>query len=229
MLTPELKAAVEAVLFATEKPLTLSEIAQAFEAGGAVGEIEEALEALQRDYDVPERGFRLTQIAGGWQIVSDPRFAPNLRRFFQAREKKKLTAAGMETLAVIAYRQPVTRADIEFVRGVSVDGAIRTLLERRMIKIAGKKEVPGRPMLYGTTQEFLDHFGLKSLSDLPPLSEFSIKDLDPNLVPPELKDGIRKTEDGVQNTEDGIQNTEDGGQAESIPRSGAGLPGGSNE
>lgn len=188
MVSPELKAAVEAVLFATEKPLTVSDIAQAFEAGGAAGEIEEALQALRAEYDVPERGFRLVEIAGGWQIVSDPRFAAHLKRFFQAREKRRLTPASMETLSVIAYKQPVTRADIEFVRGVSVDGAIRTLLERRLVKIAGKKEVPGRPMLYATTQEFLDHFGLKSLADLPPLAEFSIKDLDPNLIPPELKE-----------------------------------------
>lgn len=187
MLSPELKAAVEAVLFATEKPLSASEIAQAFESGGAAGEIEEGLRALQADYDVPERGFRLVEIAGGWQVVSDPRFAPHLKRFFQARDKKKLTNAGMETLAVIAYKQPVTRADIEFVRGVTVDGAIRTLLDRRLIRLAGKKEVPGRPMLYATTQEFLDHFGLKALADLPPLSEFSLKDLDPNMIPPELK------------------------------------------
>lgn len=187
MLSPELKAAVEAVLFATEKPLSVSDIAQAFESGGAAGEIEEALEALRVDYEVPERGFRLIQIAGGWQIVSDPRFAAHLRRFFQSRDKKKLTNAGMETLSVIAYKQPVTRADIEFVRGVSVDGAIRTLLDRRLIRMAGKKEAPGRPMLYATTQEFLDHFGLKSLADLPALSEFSLKDIDPNLIPPELK------------------------------------------
>ena len=109
---------------------------------------------------------------------------------------------------MIAYRQPVTRADIEFIRGVNVDGAIKTLLEKGLVKIVGRKEVPGRPMLYGTTKEFLDHFGLSAVKDLPALAEYSLKDLDPNLLPPELKMSEKSA------SEDRTQTAEDRGQIE---------------
>ena len=182
-----LKPAIEALLFASERPLSPEEIKHAFQDSVSAADIREQIESLSREYDAQDRGFRMFEIAGGFQLASDIRFAEVLKRFYQSREKKKLSQAGLETLAVIAYRQPVTRADIEAIRGVSVDGAVKTLLEKGMIKITGRKEVPGRPILYGTTQEFLEHFGLKSMQELPPLSEYSLKDLDTNLLPPELK------------------------------------------
>lgn len=182
-----LKSAIEALLFASERPLSPEEMKNAFGDGVSAAQIKEQVEALGKEYDEQDRGFRLYEIAGGFQLASDIRFAEVLKRFYQSREKKKLSQAGLETLSVIAYRQPVTRADIEAIRGVTVDGAVKTLLEKGLIKITGRKEVPGRPILYGTTQEFLEHFGLKSIQELPPLSEYSLKDLDPALLPPEMK------------------------------------------
>ena len=195
-----LKFAVEALLFASEKPLSAEEIKNAFDENTSVDDVRFSLTALKENYESQERGFHLVEIAGGYQIVTHPRFAPFLKKFYQAREKKKLSRGALETLSVIAYKQPVTRADIEFIRGVNVDGAVKTLMEKSLIRITGRKEVPGRPILYGTTQEFLEHFGLKSMQELPPLSEYSLKDLDPNLLPPELKQGEVETNNAGQDT-----------------------------
>ena len=183
----ELKPAIEALLFASERPLTLEQIKQAFEGGISNAEIKQLLDELKNEYESETRGFRLFEIAGGFQLVSDPRFAEYLKRFYQSREKKRLSQATLETLSVVAYRQPVTRADIEFIRGVNADGAIKTLLEKGLVRITGRKEVPGRPMLYGTTALFLEHFGLNSLKDLPPLTEYTLKDIEPHLLPSEMK------------------------------------------
>jgi segregation and condensation protein B len=183
----QLKYAVEALLFASEKPLSAEEIRQAFEPGITVADVREAIYTLKADYDAQGRGFRLFEIAEGFQLMTDPRFADYLKRFYTSREKKRVSPASLETLAVIAYKQPVTKADIEFIRGVNVDGPMKTLLEKSLIKITGKKEVPGHPFLYGTTKEFLDHFGLKSIQDLPPLKEFTEKDIADHLLPPEMK------------------------------------------
>ncbi|OIO38925.1 MAG: SMC-Scp complex subunit ScpB [Candidatus Omnitrophica bacterium CG1_02_49_16] len=209
MPTDDLKNVIEAFLFATERPLTIEDIKEGFSAsatkpadpssGGEGGsasdgedrvtakDILEILNQLKVDYENQNRGFRLTEMAGGYQLVTDSRLAPYLKRFYQERETKKLSKAGLETLSVIAYRQPVTRADIEGIRGVNVDGAIRALLEKGLVKIVGRKEVPGRPMLYGTTKAFLDHFALRSVKDLPALNTYTLKDIEPSLLPPELR------------------------------------------
>ncbi len=184
----DLKYVIEALLFASERPLTPEEIKEAFEEKLSSEEIAESLKALKAEYENQGRGFRLFEMAGGYQLVTDSRFSSYLKRFYQEREKKRLSQASLETLSVIAYRQPVTRADIEFIRGVNVDGAIKTLLEKGLVKIIGRKEVPGRPMLYGTTKGFLDHFGLNSVKELPALSEYTLKDIEPHLLPPELKE-----------------------------------------
>jgi len=188
----ELKNAIEALLFASEKPIPVSEIKQAFSAFDGGGNIEESeiqghLDVLRGEYESQKRGFRLFEIAGGVQLVSDPRFSEILKKFYQSRLKKRLSQATLETLSVIAYRQPATRADIEFVRGVNIDGALGTLLEKNLVRVVGRKEAPGRPMLYGTTREFLEHFGLASLGDLPPLKSYSEKDLDPGLLPVQMR------------------------------------------
>lgn len=187
MQNDELKAVIEALLFASEKPLSVEELKEAFEEKLTSEDIAESLNGLKADYQNQNRGIRLFEMAGGYQFVTDSRLAPYLKRFYQEREKKRLSQASLETLSVVAYRQPVTRADIEFIRGVNVDGAIGTLLEKGLVKIVGRKEVPGRPMLYGTTKAFLDHFGLKSVKELPALSEYTLKDIEPHLLPPELK------------------------------------------
>lgn len=184
----ELRRSIEALLFTSEKPLSAEELLEAFSEGDVtVPQIREEVDALREECETDRRGFRVYEIAGGFQLASAIDFAEVLKRFYTAREKKKMTPASLETLSVVAYRQPVTRADIEGIRGVNVDGAVKGLLEKGLIRIAGRKEVPGRPILYGTTREFLEHFGLKSLQELPPLSEYSLKDLDPSLLPPELK------------------------------------------
>ena len=193
----DLKGAIEALLFASERPLSAEEMKSAFPEGEesvSVPDIREQVEILKNEYEAQNRGFRVYEIANGFQIASDMRFADVLRRFYISREKKKISQAGLETLSVIAYRQPVTRAEIEAVRGVNVDGAVKTLMEKGLIRIAGRKDVPGRPILYGTTDAFLEHFGLKSTQELPPLSEYSLKDLDPSLLPPEMK----QAESGAQ-------------------------------
>ena len=183
-----LKFAVEALLFASEKPLSIEEIKSAFsaEGGSASGgdenvsraDIESSLQALKEDYESQERGFHLIEIAGGFQMTTHPRFAPYLKKFYQGREKKKLSRGALETLSVIAYKQPTTRADIEFIRGVNVDGAIKSLMEKDLIRMIGRKDVPGRPILYGTTRDFLERFGINSLKELPLLLEFTEKDLE---------------------------------------------------
>ena len=183
----ELRRSIEALLFASERPLSAEEIQEVFTGDVTAKQIREQIDALRTECEEQRRGFRVYEIAGGFQLASAIDFAEVLKRFYQAREKKKMTPASLETLSVIAYRQPVTRADIEGVRGVNVDSAVRGLLEKGLIRITGRKEVPGRPILYGTTREFLEHFGLRSLEELPPLSEYSLKDLDPSLLPPELK------------------------------------------
>lgn len=183
----ELKHAIEGLLFASEKPLDAEEINLAFERSLEVSEIRSLLQELKNEYETQGRGFHLCEIAEGYQLLTAPGLAPILRRFYQAREKRKLSQASLETLSVVAYRQPVTRAEIEFIRGVNVDGALKTLLEKGLVRITGRKDMPGRPMLYGTTSEFLEHFGLKSLEELPTLKEFTLKDVDPAMLPPELK------------------------------------------
>ena len=189
----ELRRSIEALLFASEKPLSPEELEEAFDGSVKAAKIREQIDALRDECEEQRRGFRVYEIAGGFQLASAIDFAEVLKRFYQSREKKKMTPASLETLSVIAYRQPVTRADIEGVRGVNVDAAVKGLLEKGLIRITGRKEVPGRPILYGTTREFLEHFGLKSLEELPPLSEYSLKDLDPALLPPELKQGQQQS------------------------------------
>ncbi len=205
----DLKAAVEALLFASERPLTPEELKTAFGNEVSAVDIRQQVEILRKEYEAQNRGFRVYEIANGYQIASDIRFAEALRRFYLSREKKKISQAGLETLSVIAYRQPVTRAEIEAIRGVNVDGAVKTLMEKGLIRIAGRKEVPGRPLLYGTTNEFLEHFGLKSVQQLPVLSEYSLKDLDPSLLPPEMKTvGLETGNNRPQTTNDGLETTD---------------------
>ncbi len=189
----DLKRSVEGLLFASERPLGAEEIRKAFEATPSLEDVKAALEALRAEYEEQARGFRLFEIAGGWQLVTDPALEPVLKKFYEGRLKRRLSQATLETLSIVAYRQPVTRADVEAIRGVNSDAAFQTLLGKGLVKIIGKKEVPGRPMLYGTTQVFLEHFGLKAVKDLPSLTEFSLKDIDPNLLPPEM----REAADGV--------------------------------
>lgn len=169
---------IEALLFSAQKPLTARELVTAVKGAETEGtpnefastkeaEIAAALEQLKIEYIEQSRAFQLTEKADGWQFTSDPAYAPWVRQLFPAAKPHRLTPPALETLAIIAYRQPITRADIEAVRGVAVDGVLQSLMERGLVKIAGRAEVPGRPLLYDTTQFFLEHFGLRNLDEMP--------------------------------------------------------------
>lgn len=170
MNTPQI---VEAVLFASDAPLTPDEIARADERLDE-DQVEEALQMLKAEYDDAQRAFHLTEIAEGYQILTRPEFAPYLERFDNVPKPNRLSGPSLETLAIIAYRQPIGRIEIEYIRGVNSSGVIRTLQDRSLIDIVGRGDGLGRPLLYGTTQRFQEHFGFASLDDLPRPDELPI-------------------------------------------------------
>jgi len=157
---------LEAMLFAAHESLSAKRMARAL---GHVGEarVVESIARLQRRLDEQRAPLMLAEIAGGWRLVTRPEFAPFLARLFSRAEKERLSSAALETLAIVAYRQPATRAEVEAVRGVQVAPLLKVLLDRHLVKVVGRAEVVGRPLQYGTTRRFLDHFGLASLDDLP--------------------------------------------------------------
>lgn len=167
----ELQAILEAMLFVSSEPLSTTRIVAAL---GDVtkAEVEQALQRLAGDLEAEGRGVRLAEIAGGYRLVTKQEYAPWIKRLDKAKSAAKLSRSALESLAIIAYKQPIVRSEIEEIRGVETSGVIRTLLERKLVRIVGRKEVPGRPIMYGTTKFFLEHFGLKDLSQLPPLREF---------------------------------------------------------
>jgi segregation and condensation protein B len=160
-----IKPLVEALLFVAEEPLPPDKIAEII--GAETKEVREILRQMQQAYASDEHGLQVMEIAKGYQLATKPELSPVLEKMFKGEKSYTLSQAALETLAVIAYRQPVTKVDIEAVRGVKVDGVVETLLKRRFIRTVGRKDAPGRPILYGTTREFLKYFGLKDLSELP--------------------------------------------------------------
>src|SRR5437762_789266 len=182
-----LSRVIEALLFSAQKPLSIREMKEAIRGAGAEdesrdrgtnefarvseAEIAAALDQLKIDCIEQQSAFQLNEKADGWQLATDPKYAPWVRQLFPASKPARLSAPALETLAIIAYRQPITRADVEAVRGVNIDGVLQTLMERGLVKIAGRAEIPGRPLLYETTQFFLDHFGLRNLDELPNAEE----------------------------------------------------------
>jgi len=208
----ELKHILEAILFSAQKPLSLKEIRDVFagapehapgdDAVRGLKKIKEdqlsaALEELARDHESLQRTFRLVCVAGSWQFATQPEYSPWLKALVGHRARPpRLSQPALETLAIIAYRQPLTRVEIEQIRGVAVDGVMQTLLERGLVSQLGRAEVVGRPMTYGTTAQFLEYFGLRSLEDLPAADELrripiqkpeTLATVDPGLatVPPE--------------------------------------------
>ena len=167
----ELAAVLEALLFVSAEPVPMARLASVI---GTVSkaEVEQALKILQQQLEQERRGIQLVKLAGGYRLVTKPDYAPWLKRLDKAKAAQKLSRSALESLAIIAYKQPLVRAEIEEIRGVETSGVIRTLLERKLVRIVGRKEVPGRPIMYGTTKFFLEHFGLQDLSQLPPLREF---------------------------------------------------------
>lgn len=163
------KALVEALLFVAGEPVTAGSIAKV--TGLEDSEIRVHVADLSREYRERDAGVVIAEIAEGYLMMTHSEFGVWVRRFKNISTSGKLSQPSLETLSIIAYKQPITKVEVDQLRGVNSEGALRTLLERRLIKIIGKKESPGRPFLYGTTREFLQYFGLGSLSDLPPLSD----------------------------------------------------------
>ena len=164
-----LKCIVESLLFVSDGAVTLDRLSAAVEEPSK-REIASTIEELRSEYEGQGRGFRLVEVAGGYQLRSAKENAPWVKNLFRGKGAR-MGRATLETLAIVAYKQPLTRAEVEQIRGVGSDGVLAALLERRLVKIVGRKEVPGRPFLYGTTRVFLEHFSLKDLSSLPTLKE----------------------------------------------------------
>jgi segregation and condensation protein B len=161
---------LEALLFASDSPLSVQKLGSLVD-DAAPAVIREALDHLAELYDREERAFQLVQVAGGYQLCTRPRYAHWIERLFKGRQKSRLSNPALETLAIVAYKQPIPKAEIAEIRGVDVDGVLRTLLERNLVTVVGRKDTPGRPLLFGTTREFLTHFGINLIQDLPSIDE----------------------------------------------------------
>ena len=167
----DVKAVLEALLFVSGEPLSV-ERCTAILGQVTKSQVQASLRELQQDYQQEGRALQVVQVAGGYRLATKEQFAPWIRRLDKAKAPAKLSRSAVESLAIIAYRQPIVRGEIEKIRGVETSGVLRTLLERKLVRMVGRKDEPGRPIMYGTTKHFLEHFGLKSLADLPPLREF---------------------------------------------------------
>lgn len=181
----ELKAILEAMLFVSPEPLSLVRLVSVL---GDVtkAEVERVLRSLGDDLEQEGRGVRLAEIAGGFRLVTKQEYSAWVKRLDKTKSAAKLSRSALESLAIIAYKQPIVRSEIEEIRGVETSGVVRTLLERKLVRIVGRKEVPGRPIMYGTTKYFLEHFGLNDLSQLPPLREFKeLGEAEQSLLPME--------------------------------------------
>ena len=164
----ELRRALEAILFLADEPVPSGILAQAVEAGRR--EVDGALVTLAAEYEARGSGLVLRQVGGGWRMMTHPEAAPYVEQFVLTSRHSRLTKASLETLAIVAYKQPVTRHQIAAIRGVDSDGVLRALVDRGLVAEVGREDAPGRPMVYGTTPEFLERLGLDSLASLPPLA-----------------------------------------------------------
>lgn len=185
-MTP-LAQLIEAALFAAARPLTVEELA-VLDADATLADVRTALEQLREAYDFNQHAVELVEMAGGFQLLTRPMFAQALERAQFTARASRLTAAALETLAIIAYRQPVGRSEIEEIRGVSASGVLRSLQERSLIEVVGRSEALGRPLLYGTSPTFLELLGLKDLADLPRAEELSIAIQPPRPISPDEDD-----------------------------------------
>lgn len=175
MESPELKKILETLLFITETPLSIKKLSAITDEKEEI--IKDHIISLCNDYEKENRTLQIRQAAGGWQMATRPEYGQWVRKLYSSKMTLRLTQAAMETLCIAAYKQPITKSEIEAVRGVDSGGTIETLLQRKLIAASGRKEVPGRPILYSTTQEFLRQFGLNSLKDLPKLNSFKLENM----------------------------------------------------
>jgi len=221
---------VEAILFASDAPLTADEISRADE-NLDEDRVEEAIAFLKAEYGDADRSFQIVELAEGYQILTRPEFAPYLERFDNVPRPSRVSGPALETLAIIAYRQPLGRVEMEYIRGVGSSGVIRTLQDRQLIEVVGRAEGLGRPLLYGTTKHFLEHFGFRSLEDLPRPEDLPVilRDRVP-LGPPDEEPEAEAQEElalngaeneAVADTDEGAGNaavadTEDGAENEAV-------------
>jgi segregation and condensation protein B len=187
-----LERKIEALLFASDAPLPTSRLS-ALTKAQSIGMIKEAIESLARFYKEHSRSFEIVEIAGGYQIATLPEFAPVISQLFKSRRKARLSQAALETLAIIAYKQPINRLDIEAIRGVNCDGVISTLIERELITVSGRGDGVGRPYLYSTTRQFLEYLGLKDYRDLP-----SIEELEKSIEIADMAASLGESKNGEQ-------------------------------
>jgi segregation and condensation protein B len=209
-----LERVVEALLISAQKPLTARDLTNAIKSAGGEdeltpnefarikeAEVAAALEQLKLEYVEQSRAFQLLEKAEGWQLASEAQYARWVRQLFPAAKPVRLSSPALETLAIIAYRQPITRADVEVVRGVAIESVLQTLMERGLVKIAGRAEIPGRPLLYETTQFFLEHFGLRNLDELPNAEELKRRELPKAPIPAATETPPNEPEPVAENAE----------------------------
>jgi segregation and condensation protein B len=229
-------AALEAMLFVSPEPLKLEEIEQALE-DVPCEEIERGLDAFARALQAPGRGLKLERVAGGYRLVTRPELAAPLRALFRYRNRKRLTPAQLDVLAIVAYAQPITAPEIQEIRGTDPAYALKALQERRLLRIVGRKRVVGRPILYGTTREFLLHFGLDSLEDLPPVEGYGTQvvpsqgrlfpvtsDAGEELYDPEVERTDEDGEPAPEATESDERDRDQAGESLESRSSGSGEP-----
>ncbi|MCC6142138.1 MAG: SMC-Scp complex subunit ScpB [Nitrospira sp.] len=185
MAERELRGIIESLLFVSPEPVSVQRL-MAIMGDVTKADVAQALRGLGEELEQEGRGVRLVEIAGGFRLVTKQEYATWIKRLDKTKSVAKLSRSALESLAIIAYKQPIVRSEIEEIRGVETSGVVRTLLERKLVRIVGRKEVPGRPIMYGTTKFFLEHFGLNDLTQLPPLREFTeLGESDQSLLPME--------------------------------------------
>ena len=167
-----LRSVLEAMIFSSDRPLPPEQLRKVLDTIETT-EIRKAIEELKREYEIAGRGIRIVEVAGGFQMVTAPDYASFLKKLYRQRRLERLSKPGLETLAIIAYKQPITKTEIEELRSVNVDGVIQHLLGKGLVSIVGRKQAQGRPYVFGTTRYFLEYFGLKSLDELPKMEDFS--------------------------------------------------------
>ncbi|MDX1582470.1 MAG: SMC-Scp complex subunit ScpB [Thermoanaerobaculia bacterium] len=203
----EIRSAIEAILVASPDPVSPGELSTSLEVPQR--DVDEQIEEIQKSLERSVGGFRLERAGGGVRLATRPEYDEQLRKFFSRKRENRMSLAALETLSIIAYRQPITGPEVSELRGVNSAGVLRTLLERRMIRIAGRKNVVGSPFLYRTTKEFLLHFGLERIQDLPKLEEFGEilgEQVDEDLGLAELTAEVEAAEESRESEVDGREN-----------------------
>lgn len=196
------KVVIEAMLFSSEKPLVIEQMRKVLD-GLNPTDIRAIIDEMQKEYEQSNRGIRIIEIAGGFQMTTPLALAPFLKKLYKEKKQEKLSRPALETLAIIAYKQPVTKTEIESLRNVNVDGVMSSLLEKELIRVSGRKKIPGRPYVFGTTRQFLECFGLKSLEDLPRKEEFVslAQKSDIEIIPEEKKETTEVSDDSKKFTQ----------------------------